>query len=69
MIGDKQEAKFGGVMCVQNCHVIPRLYFNLVLFYILISALLPYISFLGLLCITGEYGDFQKLCRDVKKKK
>ena len=47
----------------------PRLYFILVIFYILISALLPYIWFLGLLCITGEYGGFRKLCRDVKKKK
>ena len=39
----------------------PRLYFVLVLFYILISALLPNILFLGLLCITSEYGCFQKL--------
>ena len=46
----------------------PRLYFVLVIFYILISSLLSYIRFLGLLCITGEYGGFQKLCGDVKKK-
>ena len=47
----------------------PRLYFVLVLFYILVSALLPYSLFLGLLCIIGEYGGFRKLCGDVKKKK
>ena len=38
-----------------------RLYYVLVLFYILISALFPDIWFLGLLCIIGEYGSFQKL--------
>ena len=47
----------------------PRLYFILALFYILINALLSYILFLGLLCITGEYGGFQELCGDVRKKK
>ena len=47
----------------------PRLYFVLVLFYILISALLPDILFLGLLWITGEYGGCQKLFGNVKKKK
>ena len=46
-----------------------RLYFISGLFYILISAYLPYIRFLGLLCITGEYGGFRKLCGDMKKKK
>ena len=46
-----------------------RLYYVLVLFNILISALLPNILFLGLLCITGEYGGFQKLFGYVKKKK
>ena len=46
----------------------PLLYFILVLFYILISALLTYILFLGLLCITGEYDGFQKLCGDLKNK-
>ena len=47
----------------------PRLYYILVLFYILISALLPNILFLGLLCIVGKYGGFQKLFGNVKKKK
>ena len=46
----------------------PHLFFVPILFYILISALLPYILFLGLLCITGEYGGFRKLCGDMKKK-
>ena len=47
----------------------PHLYFVSILFYILISALLSYILFLGLLCITGEYGGFRKLYGDMKKKK
>ena len=47
----------------------PRLYYVLVLFYILISALLPDILFLGLLCIAGEYDGFQKLFGNAKKKK
>ena len=46
-----------------------RLYFVLVIFYILISALLPDIRFLGLLGITGEYGGFRKLYGDMEKKK
>ena len=47
----------------------PRLYFVSVLFYILISPLFPYILFLGVLCITGEYGGFRNLFGDMKKKK
>ena len=47
----------------------PRLYYILVLFYILISALLFDILFLGLLCIVGEYSGFQKLFGNVKKNK
>ena len=47
----------------------PRPYYVLVLFYILISALLPDIEFLDLVCISGEYGDFQKLYGNTKMKK
>ena len=47
----------------------PRLYYVLVLFYILISASLPDILFLGLLCLAGEYGGFHKLFGNVKKNK
>ena len=47
----------------------PRPYYVLVLFYILISALLPDIIFLDLVCIAGEYGDFQKLYGNTKMKK
>ena len=39
----------------------PRPYYVLALFYILISALLPDILFLELVCIAGEKGDLQKL--------
>ena len=69
MLKDKQEAKFGGVMSVQNTHVIPASLLRFSSIYTLISALLPYILFLGILCITSEYGGFQKLCGDAKKKK
>ena len=43
----------------------PRPYYVLVIFYILISALLPDILFFF---IAGEYGDFQKLYGNMKKK-
>ena len=46
-----------------------RPYYVLVIFYILISALLPDILFLDLMCIAGEYGGFQKLYGNMKKKK
>ena len=46
----------------------PRLHYDLVLFYILISALLSDILFLGLLCIASEYGGFQKLFGNANKK-
>ena len=46
-----------------------RLYYVLVLFYILISALLLDIFFFCLLCIAGEYGGFQKFFGNAKKKK
>ena len=47
----------------------PRPYSVLVLFYILISALLPDILFLDLVCIASENGGFQKLFGNAKKKK
>ena len=47
----------------------PHLYYVLVLFYILTSALLCDILFLDLLCIAGEHGGFQKLFKNAKKKK
>ena len=46
----------------------PRPYYVLALFYILISALLPDILFLELVCIAGEKGDLQKLFGTVRKK-
>ena len=69
MLGDKKEAKFRGVMSVQNTHVIPvsLLCFSSILYINkCISALY---LILGLLCITGEYGGFRKLLGDMKKKK
>ena len=47
----------------------PRLYYILVLFCILTSALLCDILFLDLLCIVGEHGGFKKLFKNAKKKK
>ena len=67
MLGDKQEAKFGGVMSAQNTHHI--LVFDHVFgsFHLVISVLIVVYMILGFLCISGEKGGIWRLCGDMKK--
>ena len=56
-LGDKQEAKFRGVMSAQNTRHIPTFDHVFGLFHLVISALIVVYLILGFLCILGEKGD------------
>ena len=55
-LGDKQEAKFGGVMSAQNTHHIPAFYHVFGSFHLVISVLIALYLILDFLCISGEKG-------------
>ena len=67
MLGDKQEAKFGGVMSAQNTHHIPAFDHVFGLFHLVISVFIVVYLILGFLCISGEKCCIWKLCGDFKK--
>ena len=67
MLGDKQEAKFGGVMSAQNTHDIPVFYHVFVSFHIVISVVIALYLILGLLCTSSEKDDIWRLYGDLKK--
>ena len=68
MLGDKQDAKFGGVMSAQNTHHIPAFYHVFGSFHIVISVFTALYLILGFLCISSEKGGIWRLCGDLKKK-
>ena len=68
MLGDEQEAKFGGVMSAQNTHHIPVFYHVFGSFHIVISVFIALYLILGFLCISSEKGGIWRLCEDLKKK-
>ena len=67
MLEDKQEAKFGGVMSVQNTHHIPAFDGVFDSFYLVISAFIVLYLILGFSCISSEKGGIWKLCGDLKE--
>ena len=67
MLGDKQEAKFGGVMSTQNTHHIPAFDHVFDSFHLVISVFIIVYLILGFLCISGEKCGIWKLCGDLKK--
>ena len=67
MLGDKQEAKFRGVMSAQNTHHIPAFDHVFDSFHLVISAFIVVYLILNILCISGEKGGIWKLCGDLKK--
>ena len=67
MLGDKQEAKFGGVMSAQNTHHIPVFDHIFSSFHLVINVFIVVYLILGFLCISGEKGGIWRLCGDVKK--
>ena len=69
MLRDKQEAKFRGVMSVQNTHLIPAFLLCVIFISYINKCIFVIYMILGLLCTIGKYGGFQKLCGDLKKKK
>ena len=68
MLGDKQEAKFGGVMSAQNTHHIPTLDRVFGSFHLVISVFIVVYLILCFLCISGKKYGIWKLCGDLKKK-
>ena len=54
MLGDKKEAKFGGVMSAQNTHILPAFYHIFGSFHIIISVVIAQYLILDFLCISGE---------------
>ena len=68
MLGDKQEAKFGGVMSVQNTHHIRVCEHVFGSFHLVISAAIVVYIILGFLCILGEKGGIRRLCGDLKRR-
>ena len=51
LLGDNQEAKFGGVMSAQNIHHLPTFYHIFDLFHITISVVIAQYLILVFLCI------------------
>ena len=62
LIGDKQEAKFRGVMSAQNTHHIPAFYRFFDSCHLVISAFIVIYLILSFLCISREKGGIWKLC-------
>ena len=58
MLGDKQEAKFGGVMSAQNTHHIIACEHVFSSFHLVISAIIVMYLILDFLCISGENAAF-----------
>ena len=58
MLGDKQEAKIGGVMSAQNTHHIPVFYDVFNSFHIVISVVSLYVRLLDFLCISRKKAAF-----------
>ena len=54
LLGDKQEANFGGVMSSQNTHHIPTFYHVFYSFHLVISVFIVVYLILGFSCIAGE---------------
>ena len=54
MLGDKQEAKFRGVMSAQNTYDIPAFYHVFISFHIVISVVIALYMILSFLCTLGE---------------
>ena len=54
LVGDKQEAKFRGVMSAQNTHDILVFYHVFVSFHIVISVVITLYMIFGFLCTSGE---------------
>ena len=67
MPGDKQEAKFGGVMSAQNTHHIPVFDHVFGSFHLVISVFIVIYLILSFLCISSENGSIWRLCGHVKK--
>ena len=67
MLGDKQKAKFGGVMSAQNAYHIPAFYHVFGSFHLVISVFIALYLILGSLCILGEKGGIWRLFGDLKK--
>ena len=56
LLGDKQEAKFGGVISAQNTHHIPAFYHVFGSFHLVINVFIALYLILDFLSISGEKG-------------
>ena len=68
MLGDKQEAKFGGVMSAQNTHHIPVCEHVFGSFNLVISAVIVAYLILDFLSISGEKCGIWRLCGYLKRR-
>ena len=68
MLGDKQEAKFGGVMSAQNIFHIPACEHVFESFHLVISVFIVVYLILVFLCILGEKCGIWRLCGDLKRR-